>query len=128
MSAAQRDLAARLAALGEGETLTVMLRCPTPRCRTHARLEVARVAELPAGQGNKPDVDRFPETAGMASWVGSAFWLREFAGACVACSRTLLAAGLKIVHAPDVACSSSCWHAVSAECKCSCRGANHGIL
>lgn len=96
MSTAQRELAARLAELDAGETITAIGRCPIRGCRTHARL----------------DVDADELRAGVY---------------CVAHRLRLRFARLRVTHAPGVACTSSCWHAVSASCRCSCNGANHGL-
>lgn len=128
MSAADRRLSALLLELDADRTVTVVGRCPQARCKARLRLEVGRVTELPAGKGNPPEPDRFPETAAMSSWVGTVFALKHFPPAsCREHQRDLVFAGLVADHRPDVTCSSSCTDASSPECRCSCAGANHGI-
>jgi hypothetical protein len=140
------ELAERIVKLGPDETLTVMGRCrhrdfdpltgkDLPRCKFGKRSEVHRVALFPADNkyGNKPEPGRLPETEGHR-WVGMMAVLRQawqYPGALPECPDhpgMMRWEGLRALHAPSVACSGDCEKATGSECKCSCNGANHGVL
>lgn len=124
------DLAKALAHLAQGETLDVIGRCGESGYRHRVRLSVNRLTEVPAGQGNGYVSERHPETATMTDWIGTAFWLREMAGEQFPCpthGSWLKFQGLRAITSHLHQCGQACEEAVSAECRCSCGGTNHGI-
>lgn len=132
-SALPAETQKQIAALRPGETITVVGRCPEKGCRSHARLDVGGVTLLDDDNvfGNSYSHPRFPETEGR-KWIGTGAWLKDvegYYGPGPRCEEHGERLGFRALRGTftDKPCDSSCLNAVSAECKCSCGGANHGI-
>lgn len=133
------DTSERFRLLQPGETITMVGRCPTPRCRHGIRLELPGVITYPPDSPHHRFGHRLDHGDTRVLDLGytipeghSYMWtaahvsnhLRED-HRCPDCLLPYTFKELRAVTISTVACSEACEEATGEKCRCSCGGANH---